>query len=185
MPAKSAAQLKLMRMALVHKRGKLKRVSNDVKRVAKTMTIKELKDFVDTQDVDELPEHIDEDFATLGGTPGMGDVSAPTSTSYGSGDSFSSFGLYTQNFLSKTKRDRKRKKNDPMKHYKPKKGRAAFQPIGTISYFHDFIHGLGKRDPEEFTNHNDDNQGSILGSASDAGNGGFDGGFDSGDGGGE
>lgn len=162
MPSKSIAQLKLMRMALAYKKGKLndRDVSNAVKDIANSMTIKQLEDYAKTP-AKELPYHIQEDFATLSGTPGMGNVTPPTATSTGSGDTFNAYGLYTQGFLKKTKKDRKSKKNDPLKHYQPEKGVAHFQPHGTIVHFQDFIKDLKNRDADEFGDHNDDTLGMI------------------------
>lgn len=188
MPSRSKAQLRLMQMALAYKKGRKKRASSEVKRVAKTMSIKKLEDFINTPNTDDLPTHIDEDFATLDATPGMGSVVAPTATSVGSGDTFTSYGLYTQNFLKKTKQSRKSAKNSKLKGFKPKMGKIAFQPFGTISYFHDFIKNLSNRDNDEFGDHNDDSEGSILGGAGSASASGcFDGGDNDsgGDGGGE
>ena len=57
-------------------------------------------------------EFINEDggFATLGNTPGMGDVAPPTSTATGSGDSWPSLfnGVWTANGLVKPKKKRKK-----------------------------------------------------------------------------
>lgn len=169
MPAKSLAQLRLMRMAYAYKKGKLNmEPSQAVKYIADSMTLKQLEDYINTPNEKKLPMHVDEDFATLAGTPGMGPVTAPTATTTGSGDSFNSYGLYTQGFLNKTKKDRKAKKTDPMKHYHPEKGIVAFQPHGTILHFEDFIKNLQFKRKDEFHDYNDakDTQGNI--SAADA-----------------
>ncbi len=179
MPSKSIAQGRLMRMALAYKRGKMKgyKVSDEVKNLANSMTIRELEDYAITPEKD-LPYHVEEDFATLDSTPGMGAVTPPTATSTGSGDVFNAYGLYTQGFLKKSKKDRKSKKTDPMKHYHPEKGVAHFQPHGTILYFNDFIKDLKKRDNDEFRDHNDDTQGFIDTTSPYEKPQEFDGGFD-------
>jgi hypothetical protein len=164
MPAKSIAQLRLMRMAYAYKLGKLNsEPSQEVKDIADSMTVRELLHYVKTSDKN-IPMHVDEEFATLSSTPGMGSVTAPTATTTGSGDSFNSYGLYTQNFLDKTKKDRKSKKNDPMKHYHPEKGIVKFQPHGSILHFEDFIKNLQIKNKEEFNDHNDekDTEGDIT-----------------------
>ena len=165
MPSKSLAQLTLMRMAYAYKKGKLKsEPSQEVKDIADSMTFKQLEDYIKTPKDKKLPMHVDEEFATLDATPGMGPVSAPTATSTGSGDTFSSVGLYTQAFLNKTKKDRKSKKNDPMKHYHPEKGVAHFQPHGSILRFEDFIKNLQVKSNDEFHDYNDakDTEGNIT-----------------------
>ena len=156
MPPKSESQMKLMRLALAYKKGYIKKdVSQEVKDIAKSMTYEQLKDYVKNPKRKELPKHIDEEFATLDATPGMGDVVAPTATTSGSGDVFNAHGVYTQGFLKKTKKDRKAKKTDAMKHYHPEKGIVHFQPHGTILHFEDFIKNLQSKNHDEFTNHND------------------------------
>lgn len=45
MPAKSEKQRRLMGAALAYKRGETKNVSNEVKKIADSMTEKELEDF--------------------------------------------------------------------------------------------------------------------------------------------
>jgi hypothetical protein len=162
MPSKSIAQLRLMRMALAYKKGKMgdRDVSDAVKDIANSMTVKQLEDYAKSPSK-KLPYHIQEDFATLGSTPGMGDVTPPTATTSGSGDVFNAYGLYTQGFLKKAKKDRKSKKTDPLKHYQPEKGVAHFQPHGTILHFQDFIKNLQNKDVDQFSDHNDDSSGMI------------------------
>ncbi len=166
MPAKSQAQLNLMRLALAYKKGYIKseEVSQDVKDIAKSMTYKELEDYVKTPKGKKLPKHVDEQFSTLSSTPGMGAVTPPTATSAGSGDVFNAYGVFTQGFLKKAKKDRKAKKTDPMKHYHPEKGITHFQPHGTILHFEDFIKNLQLKNHDQFSDHNDtkDSEGSIT-----------------------
>lgn len=165
MPAKSIAQLRLMRIAYAYKLGRLKtEPSDEVKEIAKSMSRKQLMDYIKTTDEKKLPMHVDEEFATLAGTPGMGSVTAPTATTSGSGDSFNSYGLYTQAFLKQAKKDRKSKKTDPMKHYHPEKGVVHFQPHGSILRFEDFIKNLHTRDKDSFDDHNDpkDTEGNLT-----------------------
>ena len=172
MPSKSIAQLRLMRMAYAYKKGKLNiKPSQEIIDIANSMTFKELQDYIKTPKDKNLPMHIDEEFATLASTPGMGAVTAPTATTTGSGDSFNSYGLYTQGFLKKTKKDRKSKKTDPMKHYHPEKGVVHFQPHGSILRFEDFIKNLQTRDKDDFSDHNDgkDTEGVITASSSFSG----------------
>lgn len=172
MPAKSIAQLRLMRMAYAYKKGELKsKPSKEVLDIANSMTLKQLHDYVKTPNEKNLPMHVDEEFASLDATPGMGSVSAPTATSTGSGDSFNSYGLYTQTFLKRTKKDRKLKKNDPMKHYHPEKGITHFQPHGSILKFEDFIKNLQVKEKDEFQDHNDskDTEGEITATSSYSG----------------
>lgn len=186
MPAKSEAQMKIMRLALAYKKGYIKKdVSQEVKDIAKSMTIEQLKDYAKKPKGKTLPKHIDEEFATLDATPGMGNVVAPTSTSAGSGDVFNAYGLYTQGFLKKTKSDRKAKKTDPMKHYHPEKGIVHFQPHGTILHFEDFIKNLQTKKHDEFSNHNDSKDAEGLVTSTGRYDAPFtmDGSFDAGDGG--
>jgi hypothetical protein len=169
MPAKSLAQLRLMRMAYAYKKGKLNmEPSQEVKDIADSMTLKQLQDYIRTPNEKKLPMHVDEEFATLAGTPGMGAVTAPTATTVGSGDSFNSYGVYTQAFLNQVKKDRKSKKTDPMKHYHPEKGVVNFQPHGSILRFEDFIKKLHTKDKDTFDDHNDpkDTEGNLTASNS-------------------
>jgi hypothetical protein len=160
MPAISKAQGRLMRIALAYKKGHLNAidVSDTAKNLANSMTTMELEKFARTPE-EGLPMHVDEEFATLGGTPGMGDVTPPTATTHGSGDVFNAYGLYSQGFLKKTKKDRKSKKTDPMKHYHPEKGVVHFQPHGSIIYFEDFIKNLRTKESNSFNDRNDDYEG--------------------------
>lgn len=165
MPPKSIAQLRLMRMAYAYKTGRLNiSPSPEIKDIADSMTLNQLKDFITISKKNKLPLHVDEEFATLGATPGMGPVTPPTSTTPGSGDSFNAYGLYTQGFLNKTKKDRKLKKTDPMKHYHPEKGIVHFQPHGSILHFEDFIKNLQVKNKDDFNDYNDskDTEGDIT-----------------------
>jgi hypothetical protein len=100
MPSTSKAQQRLMGMAYALKSGEMdpKDASQEVKDLADSMTLKQLKDFASTKH-EGLPDHVEEDatgISTPTNTPGMGDVSLPgnpgSSTSFasqkvGSGDS--------------------------------------------------------------------------------------------------
>jgi hypothetical protein len=100
MPATSKAQQRLMGMAYALKSGEMdsKDASQEVKDLADSMTLKQLKDFASTKH-EGLPDYVEEDatgISTPTNTPGMGDVSLPgnpgSSTSFagqkvGSGDS--------------------------------------------------------------------------------------------------
>lgn len=63
MPAKSKAQQKLMGMAYAYKKGETKDASPQVKKLAKNMSLQDLKDFAET-DRDDLPEKTDESVNT-------------------------------------------------------------------------------------------------------------------------
>lgn len=93
MPAKSIKQQRLMGMALAYKRGEISDVSDTVKKLADTMSEKDLEDFAKTKH-DNLPYKVEENI-TPGSIPGMGPVTFPdspgsidgfTSQSVGSGD---------------------------------------------------------------------------------------------------
>jgi hypothetical protein len=100
MPSTSKAQQRLMGMAYALKSGEMdsKDASQEVKDLADSMTLKQLKDFASTKH-EGLPDYVEEDatgISTPTNTPGMGDVSLPgnpgSSTSFtgqkvGSGDS--------------------------------------------------------------------------------------------------
>ena len=179
MPSRSKAQGRLMRLALAYKKGHIKanEVSDTVKEIAKSMTIKQLEDYARTPETG-LPMHVDEEFATLASTPGMGDVTPPTATTAGSGDVFNAYGLYTQGFLKKTKKDRKAKKTDPMKHYHPEKGIVSFQPMGSVLHFEDFIKNVKVKDKEGFGDHNDSFDGMTNTDSQFFKSSEFDGGYD-------
>jgi hypothetical protein len=171
MPSKSKAQLHLMQMALAYKTGKISdvNVSQKIKDVADSMTVKQLKDFLEVES-EKLPNKIEEDdgggdFGTSAPI-GMGNVQLPTATETGSGDRFDNvLGLYTSAFLKKAKKDRKSKKSDPMKYYKPKKGKAITRKEGTMLYFSDFIKGASKT---VFTDRNDTNDNFTIDPVSDS-----------------
>jgi len=55
MPAKTKSQRRLMGMALAYKRGELKSASDEVKKLASSMSEKDLEDFASTSE-DNLPE---------------------------------------------------------------------------------------------------------------------------------
>jgi hypothetical protein len=61
MPAKSIAQQKMFGMALAYKRGELKDASDEVKKLADSMSEKDIEDFAKTKH-DNLPEKIGESF---------------------------------------------------------------------------------------------------------------------------
>lgn len=86
MPAASKAQQQLMGMAYALKSGEmdLKDVSQEVKDLADSMTLKQLKDFANTKHKG-LPDKVKENI-TLDSIGGMGSVTLPTETEMGSGD---------------------------------------------------------------------------------------------------
>ena len=60
MPAVSKVQRRFFGLALCYKEGRCKDVSDKVKKVANSMTLKQLKDYASTSEKD-LPEKIKED----------------------------------------------------------------------------------------------------------------------------
>lgn len=120
MPAKSRAQQKLFGWALSYKRGEIEKVPSTVKKLADSMSEKELQKFASIKHED-LPENLHEslsevlenmlsiaesEFASLETTPGMGDIHPPIEDTNpdlpggyteGSGDSFDS--IFTPSLL--------------------------------------------------------------------------------------
>lgn len=86
MPSTSIAQQRLMGMAYAYKKGELKsdEVSAEVKELADSMTLQQLKDFASTKH-DGLPERVPENISTVA-MAGMGPVVLPGNGTIGSGD---------------------------------------------------------------------------------------------------
>ena len=86
MPAQSKAQQQLMGMAYALKRGEMdpNDASQEVKDLAASMTLKQLKDFAETRH-EGLPDKVKEGI-TPASLSGMGAVKLPTNTEVGSGD---------------------------------------------------------------------------------------------------
>lgn len=86
MPSTSKAQQRLMGQAYAYKKGELKssEVSAEIKELADSMTLKQLKDFASTKH-DGLPERVPENLAP-GSLNGMGPVTLPAGETLGSGD---------------------------------------------------------------------------------------------------
>ena len=105
MPSTSKSQQRLMGMAYSLKKGEMdpKDASQEVKDLADSMTLKQLKDFASTkhEGLPEVAENI-----TLGSIGGMGATLLPTSTQPGSGDVLSGSGDAEEEFL-KIKKERK------------------------------------------------------------------------------
>ena len=92
MPSTSIAQQQLMGMAYSLKKGDMdpKDASQEVKDLAYSMTLKQLKDFASTKH-EGLPKKADES-ASPANIGGMGATLLPTVTQLGSGDVLSSAG---------------------------------------------------------------------------------------------
>lgn len=105
MPSTSKSQQRLMGMAYSLKKGEMdpKDASQEVKDLADSMTLKQLKDFASTkhEGLPEVAENI-----TLGSIGGMGATLLPTTTQPGSGDVLSGSGDAEEEFL-KIKKERK------------------------------------------------------------------------------
>ena len=86
MPSTSKSQQRLMGQAYAYKKGELKssEVSAEIKELADSMTLKQLKDFASTKH-DGLPERVPENLG-LGSLNGMGPVTLPAGETLGSGD---------------------------------------------------------------------------------------------------
>lgn len=86
MPATSKAQQRLMGMAYAYKKGELdaKEASQEVKDLADSMTLKQLKKYASTKH-EGLPDKVDDNLQP-GDVGGMGPIKFPTATEYGSGD---------------------------------------------------------------------------------------------------
>ncbi len=102
MPSTSKAQQRLMGMAYSLKKGEMdpKDASQEVKDLADSMTLQQLKDFASTKH-EGLPENL-----TPANIGGMGATLLPTSTQPGSGDVLSGTGDAEEEFL-KRKKERK------------------------------------------------------------------------------
>jgi len=86
MPATSKAQQRLMGMAYAYKKGELdsKEASQEVKDLADSMTLKQLKKYAATKH-EGLPDKVDDNLQP-GDVGGMGPIKLPTATETGSGD---------------------------------------------------------------------------------------------------
>lgn len=105
MPSTSKAQQRLMGMAYSLKKGEMdpKDASQEVKDLADSMTLKQLKDFASTkhEGLPEVAENI-----TAANIGGMGATLLPTATQPGSGDVLSGDGDAEEEYL-KRKKERK------------------------------------------------------------------------------
>lgn len=105
MPSTSKSQQRLMGMAYSLKKGEMdpKDASQEVKDLADSMTLKQLKDFASTkhEGLPEVAENI-----TPANIGGMGPTLLPTSTQTGSGDILSGSGDAEEEYL-KRKKERK------------------------------------------------------------------------------
>ena len=92
MPSTSIAQQQLMGMAYALKKGDMdpKDASQEVKDLADSMTLQQLKDFASTKH-EGLPKHVEET-VTPANIGGMGATLLPTATQPGSGDVLSGSG---------------------------------------------------------------------------------------------
>ena len=106
MPSTSKAQQRLMGMAYAYKKGERapNEVTPDIKQLADSMTMKQLKDFASTKH-DGLPDRVstDENIA-LGNLGGMGANFLPTGTEVGSGDILSGTGSAEEEYKKKKKK---------------------------------------------------------------------------------
>lgn len=86
MPATSKAQQRLMGMAYAYKKGELdaKEASQEVKDLADSMTLKQLKKYASTKH-EGLPDKVDDNLQP-GDVGGMGPIKFPSATDVGSGD---------------------------------------------------------------------------------------------------
>ncbi len=103
MPSTSKAQQRLMGMAYSLKKGEMdpKDASQEVKDLADSMTLQQLKDFASTKH-DDLPEKADEGL-TPANIGGMGATLLPTATQTGSGDILSGSGDADEEYKKKRK----------------------------------------------------------------------------------
>jgi spore coat protein CotH len=87
MPSKSERQRNFFRLVKAYKSGKIKNVSDEIKKAANSMSNKQIDDFLKLES-EGFPQ------ANLGNTPGMGDVVAPNALNgnTGSGDVFTQTG---------------------------------------------------------------------------------------------
>lgn len=104
MPSTSKAQQRLMGMAYSYKKGELSpnEVTPDIKKLADSMTMKQLKDFASTKHND-LRSRADENIA-LGNLGGMGANFLPNGTEVGSGDILSGTGDAEEEYKKKKKK---------------------------------------------------------------------------------
>ena len=103
MPAVSKVQQRLMGMAYAYKKGELdsKEASQEVKDLADSMTLQQLKDFASTKH-DDLPEV--KENVTPSSIGGMGAPSFPTQNNPGSGDVPAGSGDAEEDFKKKKKK---------------------------------------------------------------------------------
>ena len=103
MPSTSKSQQRLMGMAYAYKKGELKDsdASAEVKELANSMTLKQLKDFASTKH-DGLPEVAEN--ITPAAMAGMGPVVLPNNGTVGSGDVPASSGDAEEEYKKKRKR---------------------------------------------------------------------------------
>jgi spore coat protein CotH len=87
MPSKSERQRNFFRLVKAYKSGKIKNVSDEIKKAANSMSNKQIDDFLKLES-EGFPQ------ANLGNTPGMGNIVAPTPSNgnIGSGDIFTQTG---------------------------------------------------------------------------------------------
>lgn len=104
MPSTSKAQQRLMGMAYAYKKGELSpnEVTPDIKQLADSMNMKQLKDFASTKHND-LRSRADENIA-LGNLGGMGANFLPNGTEVGSGDILSGTGDAEEEYKKKKKK---------------------------------------------------------------------------------
>jgi hypothetical protein len=92
--------------------------------------------------IKKFDKWVNEDFATVANTPGMGDVTPPTSTSNGSGDTWPSLGApSTQTGSAKKKKKRKKRKSK-----KIDESDSELKPEETIEVFDDALIGGAAQD---------------------------------------
>lgn len=110
MPSQSKTQQRLMGQAYAYKKGELEssEVSTEIKELADSMTLKQLKDFASTKH-DGLPERVPENIAPVNLT-GMGPVVLPNNGTVGSGDVPAGSGDAEEEYK------KKKKKRKEMKH---------------------------------------------------------------------
>ena len=110
MPATSKSQQRLMGQAYAYKKGELdsKEVSSEIKELADSMTLKQLKDFASTKH-EGLPERVPENI-TPANLTGMGPVVLPNNGTVGSGDVPAGSGDAEEEYK------KKKKKRKEMKH---------------------------------------------------------------------
>jgi hypothetical protein len=104
MPSTSVAQQQLMGMAYSLKKGEMdpKDASQEVKDLADSMTLQQLKDFASTKH-SGLPAKADEQI-TPGNIGGMGATFLPTATQPGSGDILSGSGDAEEEYKKKKRK---------------------------------------------------------------------------------